>query len=59
MADKGFEDSFLAESKEKEGSHLFIFAKDKCENLFNLYASGSPEDIQQDEAARMAQAPSE
>ena len=59
MADKGFEDSFLAESKEKEGSHLFIFAKDKCENLFNLYASGSPEDLQQGEAARMTQVPPE
>ncbi len=59
MSDKGFGDSFLAESKEKKGTHLFIFAKDKCENLFNLYASGSPEDLQQGEAARMTQVPPE
>ena len=61
MNNKGFEDSFLAESKEKEGTHLFIFAKDKCENLFNLYASGSPEDMQQEQdmASKMTQIPPE
>ena len=44
MKEKGFKDSFFAESKEDEGSHLFLFAKEKCEDLFNLYVSGSPEE---------------
>ena len=44
MEEKGFKDSFFAESKEDEGSHLFSFAKEKCEDLFNLYVSGSPEE---------------
>ena len=59
MGEKGFEDSFLAESKEQEGTHLFLFAKDKCENLFNLYAAGSPEEIQQEQemANNMTQIP--
>ena len=43
MDTKGFKDSFFAESKDKEGAYLYLFAKGKCEDLFNLYVSGTPE----------------
>ena len=45
MNEKGFNDSFLAKSKESEeaSSHLFLFAKEKCENLFNMYTAAPPD----------------
>ena len=52
MKTKGFGDSFLAESKEKENTQLFLFAKEKCEDMFNLYVSGTPEGAEEEE--RMA-----
>ena len=44
MGEKGFKDSFLAEAKEQKGTHIILFAKNKCEDLFTLYASGEPSD---------------
>lgn len=43
MKDKGFQDSFIAPSKEKEGQYLFLFGKYKCEDLFNLLDTSGPE----------------
>ena len=59
MDEKGFKDSFFAESKEHEGVHLCLFAKNKCEDLFNLYVSGTPEgdEIEQGKAEAMTQFP--
>ena len=59
MDEKGFKDSFFAESKENEGVHLCLFAKEKCEDLFNLYVSGTPEgdEIEQNQAEAMTQFP--
>ena len=58
---KGFKDSFFAESKEKEGEYLCLFAKEKCEDLFNLYVAGSPEAEaeEQQQQSLMTQFPSE
>lgn len=55
MKEKGFKDSFFAESKEDKGSHLFLFAKEKCEDLFNLYVSGSPEEEQEERVNRQVE----
>ena len=49
MKDQGFNDSYMASSKEKEGQSLVLFAKEKCEDLFNLYVSGSPEEAAHNE----------
>jgi len=61
MKSKGFEDSFFAESKEKEGARLVLFAKEKCEDLFNLYVSGTPEgdEAEGKQIASMTQFPPE
>jgi FkbM family methyltransferase len=49
MKSAGFQDSFFAESKEVEGSFLLLFAKTKCEELFNLFVSGTPEGDKEEE----------
>lgn len=61
MEERGFKDSFVAESKEKEGSKLILFAKEKCDELFNMIVAGSPEDIANEEemASHMTQIPPE
>lgn len=50
MTDKGFQDSFLSKSKEKEELHMFVFAKDSCQELFDIYAPGSAEEADQQQA---------
>jgi len=52
MKEMGFEDSYLAQSKEEENTHLFLFAKEKCEDLFNLVVSGSPEEMEMESAVQ-------
>lgn len=61
MESKGFKDSFFAESKEKENANLVLFAKEKCEDLFNLYVSGTPEgdEVEGKQVAAMTQFPPE
>jgi hypothetical protein len=59
MSEKGFKDSFLAESKEKEGCYLILFAKEKVEDLFNLYVSGSPEEAEANETMAKSMTPVE
>ena len=44
MKEKGFNDSFLAKGKEEDTPiHLFLFAKEKCEDLFNMYTAAPPD----------------
>jgi hypothetical protein len=59
MTERGFKDSFLAESKEKENCHLILFAKEKVEDLFNLYVSGSPEEAEANEQMAKSMTPIE
>ena len=47
MREKGFQDSFVAPSKEKENQHLFLFAKYKCEDLFNMMDTSGPDELPQ------------
>ena len=49
MKNEGFQDSFFAESKEVEGSLLLLFVETKCEELFNLFVSGTPEGDKEEE----------
>lgn len=43
MTKKGFHDSLLSKSKEQEGGHIFLFAKEKCETFFNMYTDAPPD----------------
>ena len=42
MKSKGYNDSYFAKSNEKENTHVFLFAKNKCDDLFDLVVSGEP-----------------
>ena len=61
MKSMGFMDSFYAESKEAEGVYLVLFAKTKCEELFNLYVSGTPDgdEMEEKKQAAMTQFPND